>query len=297
MDATSREARDKRGLPGSRRGFILRIGAKRADVLDEREGAVASLGRGIGFLVVFLVLSTHLQGSDQEECLKVRWSELKKLIGGKTVTLQIAEDARLEGQLISANAASLVFKVRNSSNPKDYPKGEIRIPMEAVTRIEVRGLKENKGIRVAATVGTFVGTMMGSMVAIAGTEAGEPGDKYYGSYAASIAISTGVAILVNRALRPKDITFIEILADSPGARMPKHIDREECSGTTAPEEVLARPLLDESSLERLRRQARRALFRQNLTLDLRPLPVHGVQTSSAPAVPGGSFEEETADRF
>ena len=27
------------------------------------------------------------------------------------------------------------------------------------------------------------GTMMGSMVAIAGTEAGEPGDKYYGSYA------------------------------------------------------------------------------------------------------------------
>ncbi len=240
---------------------------------------MTSLGRGIGFLVVFLVLSTHLQGSDQEESLEVRWSELKNLIGGKTVTLQLAEGARVEGQVGMVNAASLVFKVKNSSNPKDYPKGEIQIPVETVSRIEVRGLKENKGIRIAATVGSFIGTMMGSMVAIAGTEAGEPGDKYYGSYAATIAISTGVALLVNRALRPKDVTFIKILPDSPGARMPKSTDKEERSYTTASEEVPAPPLFEESSSERLRRQARRALMRQGLPLDLRTLPVQGVQTS------------------
>ena len=150
-----------------------------------------SLRRGIGCLVVFLVLCTNLQGSEEEQLLQVRWSELKNLIGGKLVTLQIAEGARLEGRIGTVNAASLVFKVRNSSNPKDYPKGEMQIPTETVSRIEVRGLKENKGIRIAATAGTFVGTMMGSMVAIAGTEPGEPGDKYYGSYAASIAIALG----------------------------------------------------------------------------------------------------------
>ena len=238
-----------------------------------------TLHRGVGFLVVFLVLSTCLQGSDQEEFLTIRWSELKKLIGGRTVTIQIAEDARLEGQIRSANAASLVFKVRNSSKPKAYPKGEIQIPIETVSRIEVRGLKENKGVRVAATVGTFIGTMMGSMVAIAGTEPGEPGDKYYGSYAASIAIATGVSILVNRALRPKDVTFIKILHDSPGARMPNPSKKEERFDTTPSKGVPATPLFEESSSERLHRQARRALVRQGLRLDLPRLPVRGVQTS------------------
>lgn len=238
-----------------------------------------SLLRTIGFSAVFLVLSTNLQGSDQEKLLEVRWSELKNLIGGKQVTLQIAEGARVEGRIRSVDAASLVFNVKNSSSPTDYPKGEIRVPIEAVSRIEVRGLKENRGIRVVATVGTFIGTMMGSMVAIAGTEAGEPGDKYYGSYAASIAISTGVAILVNRALRPKDVTFIKILPGSPGASMPKPTDKEESTYTTASEEVSTPPLFEESSPERFRRQARRAVMRQDLLLDLRRLHVQGAQTS------------------
>ena len=240
---------------------------------------MTTLRRAIGSLVVFLVLSSNLPGSDQEKPLEVRSGELKDLIGAKLVTLQIAEDARVEGRIRSVDAASLVFNVKNSSSPTDYPKGEIRVPIEAVSRIEVRGLKENKGIRVAATVGSFVGTMMGSMVAIAGTEAGEPGDKYYGSYAASIAISTGVAILVNRALRPKDVTLIKIVPDSPGARMPKPTDKEESSDTNASEEAPAPPLFEESSSERLRRHARRAVMREGLRLDLRRLPVQGAHVS------------------
>ena len=241
---------------------------------------MTSLIRGIGCLVVFLALGSDLPGSDREELLEVRWSELKNLIGDKLVTLQIAEGGRLEGRIRRVNAASLVFSVKNSSNPTAYPKGEIQIPGESISRIEVRGLKENKGIRVAATVGTFIGTMMGSMVAIAGTEAGEPGDKYYGSYAASIAISTGVALLVNRALRPKDVTFITILPDSPGARMPKPTDKEESSDTTASEDVPAPAFLEESSRERLRRQARKAVMRDNLPLVLPGLPVQGTEAGN-----------------
>lgn len=242
---------------------------------------MTTLARGIIFLVVFLVLCSNLPGSDQERLMQVRWSELKNLVAGKMVTLQLAEGARVEGRIRSVNAASLVFNVKNSSSLTDYPKGEIRIPIEAVSRIEVRGLKENRGIRVAATVGTFIGTMMGSMVAIAGTEAGEPGDKYYGSYAASIAISTGAAILVNRALRPKDLTFIKILPDSPGARVPKPTDKDASSAATATGSALSHPFMEESSSEQLRRQARRAVMRQGLSLDLRRLPVQAVQTSMA----------------
>ena len=162
--------------------------------------------RILGLVAVFLAMNGSSLGSEPEKRRQVRWSELKKLIGGKQVTLQLAEGTRVEGRIRTMTAASLVFKVKKSSDPVAYPKGKIQVPRETVSRIEVRGLKENKGMRVGATVGTFVGAMMGSMVAIAGTEAGEPGEKFYGSYAASIAIATGVAILVNRALRPKDLT-------------------------------------------------------------------------------------------
>lgn len=230
-----------------------------------------SLRRGIGILVVFLVLSGNLPGSDQQVLLQVRWSELKTLIGGKKVTLQLAEGGKLEGRIGTVNPASLAFNVAKSSNLKDYPKGRIRIPRETLSRIEVRGLKENRAKRIAATAGTFVGTMMGSMVAIAGTEAGEPGDKYYGSYAASIAISTAVAILVNRALRPKDITLIEILPDSPGARMPTPTNKIESSTATTSGEATVPSLLqlEKSSSERLRLRARRALMQQDAPLNLR----------------------------
>ena len=227
-----------------------------------------SLRRGVSFLVVFLMLNSNLPGSDQETLLQVRWRELKKLIVGKKAALQLAEGARVEGRIGRVKAASLVLRVRKSSNLTDYPKGKIQIPREAVFRIEVRGLKENKGKRVAATVGTFVGTMMGSMVAIAGTEAGEPGEKYYGSYAASIAIATGVAILVNRALRPKDLTLIKILPDSPGGTAPKPTNTDQSSDTTVSGEALSFSLIEDSSPERFRRQARRALMRQGLPLDL-----------------------------
>ena len=185
--------------------------------------------RSLSLVAVSLAMSGSMLGSEPEKRRQVRWSELRKLIGGKQITLQLAEGARVEGRIRKMTAAALVFKVKKSSDPVAYPKGKSQIPRETVSRIEVRGLKENKGKRIAATVGAFVGTMMGSMVAIAGTEAGEPGEKFYGSYAASIAIATGVAILVNRALRPKDLTLIKILPDSPGIKEPKTPNKDESS--------------------------------------------------------------------
>ena len=234
--------------------------------------------RILGMVAVFLAMNGSSLGSEPEKRLQVRWSELKKLIGGKQVTLQLAEGARVEGRIGKVTDTLLVFEVKKSSEPVDYPKGKIQIPRETVSRIEVRGLKENKGKRIAATAGAFVGTMMGSMVAIAGTEAGEPGEKFYGSYAASIAIATGVAILVNRALRAKDITRIEILPDSPRETVPKPTDKDESSNTKTSGGALVPSLFEESSSERLRQQARRALTRHGTPLHLSSLPVHGAQS-------------------
>ena len=227
-------------------------------------------------MAVFLVMSASMLGSEPEKRRQVRLSELKKLIGGKKVTLQLTEGARLEGRIRKVTAPSLDFKVKKSSDPVAYPKGKIQIPIETVSRIEVRGLKENKVKRVGATVGTAAGAWMGSMFAFVGKTASESEPNNL-QLSASVAIATVAAVSVYRSLAPKDITIIEILSDSPGARMPKPTNKDDSSNTTASGGARVASLIEESSSERLRRQARRAVMRQGLPLDLSRLPVHSVR--------------------
>ena len=235
--------------------------------------------RILGVVAVFLAMSGSMLGSEPDKRRQVRWSELKKLIGGKKVTLQLTEGARVEGRIRKVTAPSLDFKVKKSSDPVAYPKGKIQIPRETVSRIEVRGLKENKVKRVGATVGTAAGAWMGSMLAFVGKTASESEPNNL-QLSASVAIATVAAVSVYRSLAPKDITIIEILPDSPGARMPKPTNKDDSSNTTASGGVPVASLIEESSSERLRRQARRAVMRQGLPLDLSSLPVHGVRPST-----------------
>ena len=229
--------------------------------------------RILGVVAVFLAMSGSMLGSEPEKRLQVRWSELKKLIGGKKVTLELAEGARVEGRIRKVTAASLVFKVRKSSEPADYPNGPIQIPRETISRIKVRGLKENKGKRVAATAGTFGGTLFGSLALVLASQKFE-GSIPGGIYAAMFGAATAAAVLVYRALAPKGVTLIEILPDSPGEREPQPANKDQSENTTASGEALAASLIEESSAERLRRQSRRAVMRQDLPLDLSSRPVY-----------------------
>ena len=230
--------------------------------------------RILGLVAVSLAMSGSMLGSDPEKRLQVRWSELKQVIGGKKVTLQLAEGARVEGRIKKVTPTSLDFKITKSSEWAAYPRGKIQIQRETISRIEVRGLKENKGRRVGATVGTFAGTLFGSMAAIYGLEVGEDSKKLTNSFAASVTIATGAAILVNLTLRDKRVTLIEILPDYPAGGEPKTTNKDQSSNTTVSGEALAASLIEESSAERLRRQSRRAVMRQDLPLDLSSLPMH-----------------------
>ena len=244
--------------------------------------------RILGWVAVFLVMSGSMLGSEPEKRRQVRWSELKKLIGGKKVTLQLAEGARVEGRIRKVTDTSLVFKVKKSSKPVDYPKGKIQIPRETVSRIEVRGLKENKAMRVGATAGTFAGTLFASLAVLMST--GSDSGATEGEVMAAVAIPTAAAVLVYKVLAPKKITIIEILPDSPGERGPKPINKDSTPNpkqdtSSLGGETLLTPLVpldltpihrhsntmasvaaDPSLVEnlnpdRLRRQARRALMR------------------------------------
>ena len=250
------------------------------------------LRRSLGVLAVFLVMSGRLLGSAPEKHLQVQWGELGKLIGGKRVTLQLVDGARVEGRVGKVEATSLAIKVKNSGNPAASSKGGTEFPRGAVSRIEVRNSSLVTGGRaagrIALTVGAFVGTLVGSLVVVRASSAFEaslPG----GVYAAMFGAATGAAVLTYRAFRPKGITIIEILPDSPSERGPKPTDNNQSSRLKQDTSSLVReslpvtsePLVlpafkhsgiggavpspvEKSSLERLRRQARRAVMRHGI---------------------------------
>ena len=190
-----------------------------------------------GLVAAFLAMSGSMLGSDPETRLQVRWSELKQLVGGKKVTLQLAAGAQLDGRVRKVTDTSLVFKVKKSSDQADYPKGKIELPIETVSRIEVRGLKGNKGKQVGLSVATFAGTLIASFAAV--RAAGSDSGMTAGEGVAAVAIPTAAAVLVYRGLAPKAITIIEILPDSLGER-----DREPADKNLTPS-----PKQNTSSLE------------------------------------------------
>ncbi|MCY3759556.1 MAG: hypothetical protein OXG96_17715 [Acidobacteria bacterium] len=227
--------------------------------------------RSCSSLVVFLMLSRSLLGSEPEQHLQVRWSELKELIGGKKVALQLSDGARVEGRIRKVTAASLVFKAKKSSEPADYPKGKIEIARETVSGIEVRGLRGNRGQQVGLTIATFAGTLFASMAAV--MAAGSDSGGTVGEGVVAVAIPTAAAVLVYRGLAPKGLTIIEILPDPSREGEPKTTNKDQSSTPTASGEASAASLIGESRAEQLRQRARRAVMRQDLPLELSSMPV------------------------
>lgn len=97
--------------------------------------------RSLCILVVFLMLSGSVLGSEPEKRLQVRESDLGTLIQGKTVVLRLVEGARLEGRVQKVTNDALVVRVNKSSQPAAYAKGKTQISRAAVSRIEGRDLK------------------------------------------------------------------------------------------------------------------------------------------------------------
>ena len=266
------------------------------------------LRRSLSVLAVFLMMNGTLLGSEPEKLLQVRWGELGKLISGKKVALQLAKGARVKGRVRRVTEASIVLWVKSSP---DYPKGQSEIAREAVSRIEVRSSKKAKPAREARrigwAVGAFVATLVGSTLIVYASERFD-GSVPGGIYALQFGAATGVAVLTYRALGPKGITpkritLIEILPDLPAEGQPKPTDKEQSpspkqdasSSVRESLPVTSQPLIlpafkhngigaatpslvEQSSPERLRQQARRAVMRQGIPLHLsglseRQLPV------------------------
>ena len=231
--------------------------------------------RGLGVAAVFLAMNGSMLGSDPEKPLQVRWSELKKVIRGKKVTLHVAEGARVKGRVKRVKEASIVLWAKRSY---DNPKAQIEFAREAVCRIEALDVNANlvarRAKKAALTVGAVAGALVGSVALflVAGPDEGSGAPAIW----AGIGIGSALAVLINLPRGSRDVTLIEIIPDSPGEREPKPTNKDHGSTPTALGEALAASLLEESRAERLRRQARRAVMRHDLPLDLsgRPVDAH-----------------------
>ena len=248
--------------------------------------------RIVGLVGLFLAMNGIMLGSDPEKRLQVRWSELKKVIRGKKVTLQLADGTQVKGGRVKrVKESSVVLWVKRSS---DYPKGQIEVAREAVSRIEALDVNANlvarRAKKAAQTVGAVVGVLVGTVALryVWGSDEGSGAPALW----VGIGIGSAVAVLMNLPRGSRDVTLIEIIPDSPGEREPKPANKDQSSNTTASEEALALSLVEESKADRLRRQSRRAVMRQDLPLDLSSLPVHAHKQTDE-----GSMETKQLDKF
>ena len=168
-----------------------------------------NIRRSLSVLMVFMLTSGSVMGLAKEKRLQVPWSMLGEIIRGKKAAVQLADGEKVEGRVRKVTANALVFKVKKSSDPVAYPKGEVQIPRESVSRIEMP--RHSSGKRGLLSIAAFFGTLFGSSLVVLRSvdlEGSFPG-------AILVGISAGVATAVYSALGEARVT-VEILPDSPG---------------------------------------------------------------------------------
>lgn len=271
----------------------------------EPRGDAMKWRRILGVVAVILAMSGNLLGSGPEKRLQARWSELENVIGGKKVALQLENGARVKGRVRRVTEASIALWVKRSAvrdfNLKnltctlrfsDYPKGQIEIARECISRIEALDLYVDRALRrtkkTAQTVLTALAAFVGSILVF-----GQACDDGLCDAAiwGGIGVGGAAAVLMNLP-KPskKDVTLIEILPDPSGEGKPiatnrdwtsrpkpdtlllertesRHassligLDSDRSAFRQEGIETVVRSLVDQSDPDRIRQQARRVLMR------------------------------------
>ena len=171
----------------------------------------------LSVLMGLMLTSASVMGSEPPNRLHVPWSMVGEMTRGKRVTLELAEGGKVKGRVRKVTATSLVFKVKKSSDRVAYPKGEVQIPRESVSRIEMRLRSSDK--RAPLSIGIFFGTCIGLTFGVGNNIV--LGDDVPGLFFGIVAAVAGaVATVVYIGLGQARVT-IEILPDSPGEQEEK----------------------------------------------------------------------------
>lgn len=88
---------------------------------------------------------------------RLRWDDLAPAVSGRTVTVALSTGDRLHGRVLDVGATTLWMNVKNTSDPRDFPKGKRALPRKSVSHFEIRS-RSSTGLRKAlAGVGVGLG--------------------------------------------------------------------------------------------------------------------------------------------
>jgi hypothetical protein len=115
-------------------------------------------------VAILSILPLLAEGS---EVMHVKWEDLP-MVQDKTIRISLP-GGFISGKADSVEADALVVEVEQTSDPKTYPKGMLRVSREKLHRLEMR-TKGKTGRIVLTSLGTVMGLAGGVATAAFGLE-------------------------------------------------------------------------------------------------------------------------------
>ncbi len=114
-------------------------------------------------VAVAVFLATAAAGSAASP-VRLRWDELGTL-SGKTVRIVAAGGTILTGKVKGIDAGALLLELKETTDPKAYPKGPTRIERSGALRLDLQTKRALYRV-IGTTVGSIVGLVGGAVCAI-----------------------------------------------------------------------------------------------------------------------------------
>lgn len=234
--------------------------------------------------MMFLLVSVHSPSAEADTWVRRDWSKVQRVIPGTRTTVLLYKDRapggtqKIEGSFKSATPETLTLTLP-SGNPHTLQKQDVRKVMV------YRPLTSRyQGWITAGVAG-------GIVAGAAARDTGAPEPLHPAIAAAGVALVVGVPTLIAFLAAPKMGGIYNVPPDrrdrtSTGTKpsqsrssimVPKRESEESGLGLRLEKHLLNK----ESGPESLRRQARRAVMRKDIPLDLSSLPIRGAQPGAA----------------
>jgi len=141
--------------------------------------------RKVALLVAALWIGESVLYADSPKVIEYRWSELSPLITNRKVALTLPTGTQVEGKVQGLDADALRLRVSKTSNRKDIPKGNVRIPRTSVSLLRVTDYR---------IWGRLAGTL-GAMAATTGIILAQNIDLYEGPQVILVPALSAVAVV------------------------------------------------------------------------------------------------------
>ena len=139
--------------------------------------------------------------------VQLKWNEIAALTVGHDVQLKLPDGATVRGEGLAVRQDSFEINVLETSQPAEYPKGQLSVPRASLSVIEVRKARGIGGRVVGTVIGMVAGMIVGGEVA---GHARMPEGPALGTFFASTAGITTLGYTAGSVL-DHHVTWIRIV--------------------------------------------------------------------------------------